>query len=94
MGQFQFIKHQARKKKNFGDHDVSFVLFLHAKEPSTIFYVSKLVYRIRWWDALGRTENTVFLSLPVPYRTNYGRYQFHSERARQLNEFERVESRA
>ena len=35
-----------------------------------------------------------FLSLPVPYRTNYGRYQFHSKRARQLNEFERVESRA
>lgn len=25
------------KKKNLGDQDVSFVLFLHAKEPSTIF---------------------------------------------------------
>ena len=64
------------KKKNFGDQDVSFVLFLYAKEPSTTFYVSKLVYWICWWDALRRTENTVFLSPPVPYRTNYGRYQF------------------
>ena len=50
MGQFQYIKHQAPrlgnklKKKNFGDQDVSFVLFLYAKEPSTTFYVSKLVY--------------------------------------------------
>ena len=33
-----------KKKKNFGDQDVSFVLFLYAKEPSTTFYVSKLVY--------------------------------------------------
>lgn len=28
---------EIEKKKNLGDQDVSFVLFLHAKEPSTIF---------------------------------------------------------
>ena len=40
----QGLGNKLKKKKNLGDQDVSFVLFLYAKEPSTTFYVSKLVY--------------------------------------------------